>query len=72
MAEALACGCPIVTTAGSPMAALAGNDAVLVDPTDVAAIADAITRAVAPPPRRVARWDDVAADTLAVYQEAVA
>ena len=38
VAEALACGCPIVTTAGSPMADLAGGDAVLVDPTDVAAI----------------------------------
>ena len=38
VAEALACGCPIVTTAGSPMAELAGGDAVLVDPTDVAAI----------------------------------
>jgi len=72
VAEALACGCPIVTTAGSPMAELAGDDAVVVDPTDVAAIADAITRATAPTPRRVACWDDVAARTLAVYAEAVA
>jgi len=72
VAEALACGCPIVTTVRSPMAELAGDDAVVVDPTDVAAIADAITRAIAPTPRRVARWDDVAAQTLAVYEEAVA
>jgi glycosyltransferase involved in cell wall biosynthesis len=72
VAEALACGCPIVTSAGSPMAELAGDDAVLVDPTDVAAIRDAIGRAVAPTPRRVARWDDVAAGTLAVYEEAAA
>ena len=70
VAEALACGCPIVTTAGSPMAELAGGDAVVVDPTDVAAIADAIARAVAPLPRRVARWDDVAAQHAAVYEEA--
>jgi glycosyltransferase involved in cell wall biosynthesis len=72
VAEALACGCPIVTTAGSPMAELAGSDAVAVDPTDVAAIAEAIEHAVAPAPRQVARWDDVAAQTLAVYEEAVA
>jgi glycosyltransferase involved in cell wall biosynthesis len=72
VAEALACGCPIVTTAGSPMAELAGADAVAVDPTDVAAITDAIAHAVAPAPRRIASWDDVAARTLAVYEEAAA
>ena len=70
VAEALACGCPIVTTAGSPMAELAGNDAVVVDPTDVGAITDAIAHAVAPLPRHIARWDDVAAQTLAVYEQA--
>jgi glycosyltransferase involved in cell wall biosynthesis len=70
VAEALACGCPIVTTAGSPMAELAGGDAVTVDPTDVAAIADGIGRAVPPAPRRVARWEEVASRTLAVYEEA--
>jgi glycosyltransferase involved in cell wall biosynthesis len=72
VAEALACGCPIVTTVGSPMAELTGEDAVLVDPTDVSAIRDAIGRARPPAPRRVAGWDDVAARTLAVYEEAVA
>ena len=72
VAEALACGCPIVTTAGSPMAELAGGDAVVVDPTDVTAIREAIGSAVAPTPRRGATWDDVAARTLAVYREAAA
>jgi glycosyltransferase involved in cell wall biosynthesis len=72
VAEALACGCPIVTTAGSPMAELVGDDAVLVDPTDIAAIRDAIGHAVAPAPRRIASWDDVAARTLAVYEDAAA
>jgi glycosyltransferase involved in cell wall biosynthesis len=72
VAEALACGCPIVTSAGSPMADLAGGDAVLVDPADVAAISDAIGRATSPVARRVASWEDVAARTLAVYEEAVA
>ena len=42
VAEALACGCPIVTSAGSPMAELAGDDAVAVDPTDVAAATRAV------------------------------
>ena len=69
VAEALACGCPVVTTAGSPMAELAGGDAVLVDPTDVAAIRDGIARARPPAPRVVARWPDVAARTRAVYEE---
>jgi glycosyltransferase involved in cell wall biosynthesis len=72
VAEALACGCPIVTSVGSPMAELAGDDAVLVDPTDASAIGEAIGRAVAPAPRRVASWDEVAARTLAVYEEAAA
>jgi len=70
VAEALACGCPIVTSAGSPMAELAGGDATLVDPTDIAAIGDGISRAVAPRPRRVVRWANVAAETLTVYEEA--
>ena len=72
VAEALACGCPVVTSAGSPMADLAGGDAVLVDPADVAAIRDAIARAAPPAPRRVASWEDVAARTLAVYEGAAA
>jgi glycosyltransferase involved in cell wall biosynthesis len=72
VAEALACGCPVVTSAGSPMAELAEGDAALVDPTDVAAIRDGIARAVRPAPRRVAGWEQVAERTLAVYREAAA
>jgi glycosyltransferase involved in cell wall biosynthesis len=71
VAEALACGCPVVTSAGSPMAELAGGDAALVDPTDVDAIREGIARATAPEPRRFATWDEVAAQTLAVYAEAL-
>ena len=71
-AEALACGCPVVTSAGSAMAELAGGEAVLVDPTDVDAIRDGIARAARPVPRRVATWDQVAEQTLAVYGEAAA
>jgi glycosyltransferase involved in cell wall biosynthesis len=69
VAEALACGCPIVTSAGSAMAAVAGDDATYVDPTDVDAIRAGVDRAFAPEPRRVASWADVAAATVAVYEE---
>jgi glycosyltransferase involved in cell wall biosynthesis len=69
VAEALACGCPIVTTAGSAMAEVAGDDAVYVDPEDVASIRSGIERAFAPAPRRVASWAEVAAATRGVYEE---
>jgi glycosyltransferase involved in cell wall biosynthesis len=70
VAEALACGCAIVTSVGSPMAEIAGGDAALVDPTDVDSIREGIARAVKPAPRVVARWADVAGKTLAVYEAA--
>ena len=69
VAEALACGCPVVTSRDSPMAELAGDDATYVDPTDVASIRDGIARAFAP--RRAGspsgpRWRGA---TQAVYEE---
>ncbi len=69
VAEALACGCPVVTSAGSAMAEIAGDDAVYVDPLDVASIRAGVERAFRPAPRRVAEWSDVAARTQAVYEE---
>jgi glycosyltransferase involved in cell wall biosynthesis len=69
VAEALACGCPVVTSEGSAMAEIAGDDAVYVDPFDVASIRDGVGRAFRPEPRRVAEWADVAARTQAVYEE---
>jgi glycosyltransferase involved in cell wall biosynthesis len=69
VAEALACGCAIVTSAGSAMAELAGEDAVYVDPTDVAAIREGFEEARPPAPRAVARWSDVARATSGVYEE---
>jgi glycosyltransferase involved in cell wall biosynthesis len=69
VAEALACGCPVVTSAGSAMAEIAGDDAVYVDPLDVASIRAGVERAFRPAPRRVAEWGDVAARTQAVYEE---
>ena len=69
VAEALACGCPIVTSRGSAMEEIAGEDATYVDPTDVASIREGIRRASAPAPRTIASWDDVAARTRVVYEE---
>jgi glycosyltransferase involved in cell wall biosynthesis len=68
VAEALACGCPVVTSVDSPMAELA-PDAALVDPTDVASIRDGIARATRVAPRRGPSWADVAQQTRAVYEE---
>ena len=44
--EAMACGAPVVTSAGGATEEVAGGAAVLVDPTDVAAIADGIEEAI--------------------------
>jgi glycosyltransferase involved in cell wall biosynthesis len=69
VAEALACGCAVVTSRDSPMAELAGEDAVYVDPWDAASIRDGIARAFRPQPRRGASWGDVARATREVYEE---
>ena len=69
VAEALATGCPVVTSRDSPMAELA-PDAALVDPADVASIRDGIARAQRVEPRRGPSWDEVARLTWAVYEEA--
>ena len=69
VAEALACGCPVVTSAGSAMEEAAGDGATYVDPTDVDSIREGIARAFRPEPRRGASWADVARATAAVYEE---
>jgi glycosyltransferase involved in cell wall biosynthesis len=69
VAEALSCGCPIVTSNGSSMEEIAGPDATYVDPLDVDSIRDGISRAFRPQPRRFASWRDVAAATRAIYEE---
>jgi alpha-1,3-rhamnosyl/mannosyltransferase len=67
VAEALACGCPVVTSAASPMAELGA--VVEVDPLDPASIRAGIERAERVGPQPVARWPEVAAATRAVYEE---
>jgi glycosyltransferase involved in cell wall biosynthesis len=68
VAEALACGCPVVTSAGSPM--VEQGDVVTVDPVDPASIRAGIERAERRGPQPVARWPEVAAATRRVYEDA--
>lgn len=84
--EALACGTPLVTTAGTAMAELAGGAAVLVPPQDPPALAAAVAEALSKgrtDPEVVARrqaglsvaaartWDDSAARHVAAYRSAL-
>lgn len=77
--EALACGAPLVTTAGSVMAETAGAAAVLARPGDAESLAGAITAALSgdggPERRRLGlviagrhRWDTAAAAHLEAYR----
>jgi glycosyltransferase involved in cell wall biosynthesis len=75
--EAMRCGTAVVTSAGSAMEEVAGGAAELVDPTDVASIADGIERAIARREElralgldRAKRftWDAAAEQTVAVYR----
>ena len=77
--EAMACGCPVVTSDTSAMPEIAGGAAVLSDPKDPASIAQAIVEAAGPGRDRLrdqglrrARqftWRATAAGTLDVYRE---
>jgi glycosyltransferase involved in cell wall biosynthesis len=76
--EAMACGCPVVTSDTSAMPETAGGAAVLADPNEPASIARAIIQAAAAGDRlrdlglrRAAQftWGATAASTLDVYRE---
>jgi glycosyltransferase involved in cell wall biosynthesis len=47
--EAQACGCPVITSTTSSLPEVAGDGALLVDPEDTAAIADAMVRIASEP-----------------------
>ncbi len=75
--EAIACGTPVVTSRGGATEEVAGDAAVLVDPTDVQSIAAGIEEAAARRDELRARglvrarafsWDRVARETWAVYE----
>jgi glycosyltransferase involved in cell wall biosynthesis len=68
VAEALQCGCPVVTSRASAMEELAGADAVYVDPHDVESIRDGVARAARAPVRRFPGWPEVARRTHAIYE----
>jgi glycosyltransferase involved in cell wall biosynthesis len=78
--EAMACGCPVVTSDTSAMPETAGGAAVLSDPKDPASIARAIVEAAGPVRDRMRddgvrragqfTWGATAASTLDVYREA--
>ena len=78
--EAMACGCPVVTSDTSAMPETAGGAAILADPQEPASIARAIVEAAGPGRDRMrdlglrrARqftWGATAASTLDVYREA--
>ena len=77
--EAMRCGTPVVTSRGGSTEEVAGGAAVLVDPYDVASIADGIVEAdrrrgelrEAGFARAAAfTWDDVATRTIDVYEAA--
>jgi glycosyltransferase involved in cell wall biosynthesis len=79
--EALACGTPVVTSAGGGTGEVAGNAAVLVDPNDVGAIADGVRDAIARRAElraagieraRAFSWDESARLTIEAYREAAA
>ena len=74
--EAMACGTPVVTSAGRATEEAAGGKAILVDPESIDSLADGLLRVqhVSSMDRDAARafatrrsWDDVARETLAVY-----
>lgn len=77
--EAMACGCPVVTSDTSAMPETAGGAAVLSDPKDPASIARAIIEAAGPGRDRLREqglrragqftWGATAASTLDVYRE---
>lgn len=81
--EAMACGRPVVTSAGTATAEVAGDGALLVDPRDPAAIAGAIDRLLADPDLReelgrkaLARaaaftWERTAAQMVDLYRVAL-
>jgi glycosyltransferase involved in cell wall biosynthesis len=80
--EAMACGCPVVTSTGGSLAEVAGEGAQIFDPADVAGMSAAVAKLVtdeeetrkwrAAALRRAAdfSWEKAARETMAVYHRA--
>ncbi len=81
--DALACGVPVVTSNTSSLPEVTGDAALLVDPNDPEAIADALRRLIEDRaladalrqrgPRQAARfsWDRAAGETLDIYRRTI-
>ena len=79
--EAMACGAPVLTSNSTALAEVAGDAAVLADPQDATGLGEAMIRMLDDEPFRAAlrvkgfkrakqfSWEQVAAKTLALYQE---
>lgn len=84
VAEAMACGVPVITSATSSLPEVAGDAAIFVDPRDDAALAAAVARVLGDADLRATlaargrtqaarfTWDRCARETLAVYEQAIA
>jgi glycosyltransferase involved in cell wall biosynthesis len=80
--EAMACGCPVVSSNASAVPEVVGDAAITVDPLDDAALADALGRVLTYTSirrrmigRGLARaalfsWEKAALETLRVYEQA--
>jgi glycosyltransferase involved in cell wall biosynthesis len=81
--EAMACGCPVITSSRSAMPEVAGDAALLIDPFSVQEMADAIRRLLDEPElaaslrakgfarARLFSWERCAQETLEVYRRAL-
>ncbi len=81
--ESMACGTPVVASSGSSLPEVVGDAALLVEPTDVNALADAIWRILSDPSlraelvqkglRRVRQfsWEETARRTVQVYENTI-
>lgn len=81
--ESMACGTPVITSNTSSLPEVVGDAAILVDPTDVEAIAEAMERLLSDPELRrqlreagMARarlfsWERTARETVAAYRDAL-
>lgn len=84
VAEAMACGCPVVTSEVSAMPEVAGGAALLTDPHDPDAIARCLRAVIRSPEQaqrmraaglaraRILQWRDFAAANIAIYREVLA
>lgn len=82
--EAMACGCPVISSNASSLPEVTGEAAILIDPLDATELARAMVQVLSDPTvrrhlrerglRQAARfsWERAARDTIAVYEQVMA